>query len=258
MIRDKYRDKEHFINLVDSLTKSHDRRINKFKEDQIKPERVIPVKQAMATNLIQRMVAMYSLGAQPVELLLDFESILELIEESWLDGKRKLIGEKGKVLDQYVIDAHTQLLRIMSIAFLLNLEKSIFQSLANVIKKDAVIDLVFEFILSSRLENWEIRQEDESYAFELYGNLKKAISQNDNKDAEQFVKVFLGEDWLKEQKKSQMLIDPKKESYYGRWSFESAAVVAIKGLDDSSFRDNEYYPKDLVDYYRSNLKGLPS
>ena len=256
MIRDKHRDKEHFLNIVDSLTKSHNRRIKKFNEGKIKPERTISVKQAMAANLIKRMVAMYSLGVQPEELSLDFESILDLIEESWLDGRRKLLGEKNKVLDQYVIDAHTQLLRIMSIGLLLKLDNSFFQRLAKVIREDAVIDLVFEFILSSRLDSWEVRQENESYAFALYGNLKKAINQNDNKEAEQFVKVFLDEDWLKEQKKSQMDIDPNRESYYGRWSFESAAVVAIKGLDDSSFQDNEFYPKDLVDFYRYTLEGV--
>jgi hypothetical protein len=43
----------------------------------------------------------------------------------------------------------------------------------------------------------------------------------------------------------------EKFSYFGYWSFESAAIVAALGLDDSSFRDNEYYPKDLVDYFRS-------
>jgi hypothetical protein len=48
-----------------------------------------------------------------------------------------------------------------------------------------------------------------------------------------------------------MLTAPEKDWYYGRWSFEAAAVVAIKGLDDASFRDNPYYPKDLVDYYRN-------
>ena len=46
--------------------------------------------------------------------------------------------------------------------------------------------------------------------------------------------------------------DNGKLFYYGRWSFESAVIVAILDLDDSKFRENEYYPKNLVDYYRSN------
>lgn len=34
--------------------------------------------------------------------------------------------------------------------------------------------------------------------------------------------------------------------YVGYWSFESAAFVKMRGLDDSSFRDSPYYPKDLL------------
>lgn len=34
--------------------------------------------------------------------------------------------------------------------------------------------------------------------------------------------------------------------YSGYWCFEAAAVVKLLGIDDSLFRDNEYYPADLV------------
>jgi hypothetical protein len=35
-------------------------------------------------------------------------------------------------------------------------------------------------------------------------------------------------------------------AYGGYWSFEAAAVVKILGINDSSFRDNPFYPGDLV------------
>ncbi|MBF4636310.1 DUF1911 domain-containing protein [Agreia pratensis] len=35
-------------------------------------------------------------------------------------------------------------------------------------------------------------------------------------------------------------------SYGGYWCFEAAAVVKLLDIDDSSFRDNEFYPADLV------------
>ena len=35
-------------------------------------------------------------------------------------------------------------------------------------------------------------------------------------------------------------------SYGGYWCFEAAAVVKLLGIEDSSFRDNEFYPADLV------------
>lgn len=35
-------------------------------------------------------------------------------------------------------------------------------------------------------------------------------------------------------------------TYSGYWAFETAAFVKMRGLDDSSFRDNVYYPKDML------------
>ena len=45
-------------------------------------------------------------------------------------------------------------------------------------------------------------------------------------------------------------------SYYGYWSWEAAAVTVILRIDDSSYRDKPYYPKDLVDYARSQYTSL--
>lgn len=36
--------------------------------------------------------------------------------------------------------------------------------------------------------------------------------------------------------------------YRGYWAWEVAAVVKLMGLDDESFKDNPYYPYDLVHY----------
>ncbi|WP_428680745.1 PoNe immunity protein domain-containing protein [Photobacterium sanguinicancri] len=35
------------------------------------------------------------------------------------------------------------------------------------------------------------------------------------------------------------------------WCWESALIVKLYDIDDSSFIDNEYYPKDLV-HWKSN------
>lgn len=34
--------------------------------------------------------------------------------------------------------------------------------------------------------------------------------------------------------------------YVGYWCFEAAAVTKLLDIDDSSYRDNQYYPRDLV------------
>lgn len=252
MVRDRHRDQEHFLLDIRTKTESHENRVRKIEQGQIKPERIISVKQSMAANLIQKAVSKYSLGS-PVDVLTeDFNVIVGLIEESWAGGARKLMGSENTVLDQYNIDAHIELLRMLSIGFLCGMPDEFFKRLGKIIKDDNVVDLVFECILASKLNSWEMRPEFESYAFKLYLNLKKAIVQSDKEEAEKLIKIFLENDWAKEQKKAQMFTEPNKSWYHGMWSFESAALVAIKDLDDTSFRDNEYYPKDLVDYYRSN------
>ncbi|MCO6500887.1 MAG: DUF1911 domain-containing protein [Candidatus Parvibacillus calidus] len=40
-----------------------------------------------------------------------------------------------------------------------------------------------------------------------------------------------------------------RQSFYQR---QCLCVATTLNIDDSSFRDNPYYPKDLVDYYRKN------
>lgn len=39
--------------------------------------------------------------------------------------------------------------------------------------------------------------------------------------------------------------------YYGYWSWEAAAVTWLLAIDDALYRDHEFYPKDLVDFARS-------
>ncbi len=42
--------------------------------------------------------------------------------------------------------------------------------------------------------------------------------------------------------------ESKNNTYCGYWCFEIAALVQILGLDDTSLRDNQYYPQDISEY----------
>ncbi len=49
--------------------------------------------------------------------------------------------------------------------------------------------------------------------------------------------------------------DRHKSSYFpGYWSLEAAAITYILDIDDSSYRDKKFYPRDLVDYARTHGK----
>lgn len=43
----------------------------------------------------------------------------------------------------------------------------------------------------------------------------------------------------------------REHGYLGHWSFEAAAVTYLLDIDDTSYRDKQFYPRDLIDYARS-------
>ncbi|EPS3325355.1 TPA: DUF1911 domain-containing protein [Acinetobacter baumannii] len=47
-------------------------------------------------------------------------------------------------------------------------------------------------------------------------------------------------------------------TYYGYWSWEAAAVTWLLDIDDALYRDHEFYPKDLVDFARTQSNVVPN
>ncbi|WP_312738898.1 PoNe immunity protein domain-containing protein [Stenotrophomonas sp.] len=45
--------------------------------------------------------------------------------------------------------------------------------------------------------------------------------------------------------------------FYGYWSWEAAATTVVLGIDDASYRDMPFYPKDLVDFARECAAPQP-
>lgn len=43
----------------------------------------------------------------------------------------------------------------------------------------------------------------------------------------------------------------REYGFYGYWSFEAAAVTIVLDIDDASYRDHEFYPRDMADFARS-------
>lgn len=220
-------------------------------EVKIKTERLIPVKQAMTSNLLEKVLAKYSSGHSIIDIKEDLSLIADLISQSWIDGNRKF-HYQNKVLDTYVIDAYTTMLRVLSLGVLLKMPTSFFEKLSLIVRNDNVVDDLFEFIFKSQIDLWKVKGEKSDYKFSLYKRVKESIKVSGKDTSEHLIKIYLFSDWLEEQKKAKMITEPNENSYSGYWSFESAVIVAILDLDDSKFRDNEYYPKDLVDYYRAN------
>ncbi|MGB3465893.1 MAG: PoNe immunity protein domain-containing protein [Cyclobacteriaceae bacterium] len=258
-MRDQIKNKAYFQEYISETDRLLDKRKLKFENNLIKPDRIAVVKNDMALEIIRKAIATYSIGKPIEELRPILLSSIKLIEDYW-SGTWSIFDEKGKRLNQYGGSIYTKMLSLISITFLLGECSDQLRKIDNTLNKDGVSDLIFEYILSSAIVDKNFSTE-ESYRIyfhipEIYSLLRKAILAQDKQSSQLLIKQFLEQEWYQNLKKADA--EPaeshksKHNSYYGYWCFEAATVTCIKGLDDSSYRDHSYYPKDLADYYRAN------
>ncbi|MFH6985241.1 PoNe immunity protein domain-containing protein [Marinoscillum luteum] len=150
------------------------------------------------------------------------------------------------------------MLWMLSLGYLLDVSNEEFKKLVEVIDQDKVKDKLYEFIISAKLEDRKFIEEesyrDVFYIRDIFSKLRDATQVHDQMEAASLIKGFLNKDWYKGHKDAGWYNSHQSryDTYSGYWCFEAAAVTCIMGLDDSSYRDQQYYPKDLVHYYRAN------
>lgn len=180
-----------------------------------------------------------------------------MIYESW-DGFWKIDIRKGNktiILNQYGSNGYDEILWMLSLGYLLDIPNEYIKKIVDVIDRDGVKGFLLEFIIRAKLPGRPIIQEESYQKFfgipDSFKSLRQAITETDKSKAELLVKEFVTKEWYKWHKKwgwcdSKKYIQSENSAYYGYWSWETAAVAKIMGLDDSSFRDCSYYPKDMI------------
>ncbi|MEZ5057316.1 MAG: DUF1911 domain-containing protein [Saprospiraceae bacterium] len=202
---------------------------------------------------LEILIAKYSAGFSIDELKGDYSNTINLLTSGWDDSVVKL--KMGvKTLDQYILNQYCYMVWVLSLGILLlvsDKEKSLLKSIiTNGNIKDELILFLLEALTNNNLKTEKIKTTYKPFKNLLKNNKLYEINRSD-------VKKYLS-GWFKNSKllpwyNTKSSIGKGSKYYYGFWSFESAAIVAINGLDDASFRENEYYPKDLVDYYRNQV-----
>ncbi len=143
-------------------------------------------------------------------------------------------------------NGYVQMVMMLSIGVMLDIEQNEFNKLMELVKNDNPNDFLIDFLIKSRVENWE---QHEGFKFSKpYKTTKEIVeitNTDKNKGVEKLVK-YMQKDWYKS-------IETKTHTskfniHSGYWCFESGALVKILGLDDSILKNQEYYPYDLVHY----------
>lgn len=186
----------------------------------------------------------------------------KLVNEGWINnwGKVKM-GKIQIVYNFYNLSYYDELLGLLSLGYLFDIDDYTFKLIVDVNDRDKVKDELFEFIIRAKFpERLPIESESYDKYFivpKAFDSLRKAIKESDKKQASQLVSKFVRSEWYNNHKSCGWSGTHRRENgvYSGYWCWEAAAVTCIMDLDDSSYRNWKYYPKDVVDYFRSQRKA---
>jgi hypothetical protein len=157
-----------------------------------------------------------------------------------------------------LIDTYVDYLNLVCVAILLRREDLIERIWAlnegtDFDGVDAVLEDLFKFFLPERpeLDYWLWDKP--------YRKLLDAIDSDDAAEMQAEMKVYV-KSWYAGMKGQAIFwgkhekIKPEFTPYEGYWAMCAAAFTYLYSIDDSSYRNETVYPKDLVDYARSILR----
>lgn len=253
-MRDKIKDEQHFDKWSKEFYQSLNQVNNWILTGKVAPDRINSMKRLIIMDNLNMINCKYSSGKEVATINNDLIEAINVTHECW-DGFWNIKSGKpaGSVfLNQYGLDAYDQMLWMLSLGYLLDIDEPDFRKLVEVIDRDGVKDYLFEFIIRAKIKDREpITEESYQQFFGIpiaFEKLRQAINESEKTKAEKLVKEFITKDWYKNHKDAGWYNSHKSkhDTYFGYWSFETAAVVKIKGLDDSTFQNCQYYPKDLI------------
>lgn len=177
-------------------------------------------------------IAGYSLGKDIEDLKSEYNSILSYMEKRWKKS-----------------NGFVQMVWMLSIGIMLEIDDSEFEKLAEAVRQDNPMDFLIDFLLNYRLPSWEIKSN--KFLHKLpYSGIQEIISLSkiDKTKALERLKKYLVKEWYRGHSDTGWYNDHKSKGnqHKGYWSFESGALVKILGLDDSSLKETQYYPYDMV------------
>lgn len=161
-----------------------------------------------------------------------YYSLIESMEQSWKKS-----------------NGYIEMIWTLSIGIMLEVEKEIFDKLKSLVERDNLNDYLVDFLLQHSATQWS--KQTTRFEFPVpYKNLSEVIgvSFTDKYKALELLKNYLQKKWYKGHSDMGWYNAHKSKFniHTGYWSFESGAVAKILQLDDSSLKEQQYYPYDMV------------
>ncbi|WP_307346736.1 PoNe immunity protein domain-containing protein [Metabacillus malikii] len=235
-MRDTFQDRGYFNRYLDYQNK----RIIRFEEllKQLIIEKgteykgVRTGKIALVNFYLDKLNALYSIGAPIEEIEELFPTVVKYFTGIW-----------------YKEASYSNLLKVVSLAVLLNVSKEQLKDLLHVMKSEEFNDRLIDYLLKYIDSDWECKCSEHRIIYP-YGYLQNIIDAKEENEALEMLEVYLEKHWYKGHSDTGWYESHKgnKDIYSGYWSFESGAIAKILQLDDEQLKEVPYYPYDLVHY----------
>ncbi|WP_099224757.1 PoNi-like cognate immunity protein [Listeria costaricensis] len=238
-MRDKIKDSNYFNQYIKENTrvieKYENMRIQLINERGADDPSIERVSLVLSNNYINRLNCFYSIGESLEEIKKVYHKAVKYLTIVW-----------EKETSSYI-----QLLWLTSVGILLNEVREV-QSIQELVKKEQFADYLIDYMLNNIDSQWEITTNNLAFP-ETYNGIARVIKSENKEQALLFLKDYLEKEWYQGHKEADWYNAHKNkfDTYSGYWSYESGAIAKILNLDDSSLKDEPYYPYDLVHYSRS-------
>lgn len=210
-------------------------------EGTVVPTQVNTVRLTIFTKYLQLSIGHYSIGASSVDA---FESVLkafQIIESCWDDH----ISVKN---DDYLFDWYSELIWLLSLGNALNIPLEDFSCAVCAWDKSERKDWLVDYLIKGRMPERELSP---NLLFpKPYASIKKAVELEDKEAAAKVLKNYVEKEWYPGHSTTywHKYHLSKRDVFFGYWSLESAVVAKLEGIDDTTFREAEYYPKELYSW----------
>src|SRR5699024_6445842 len=144
---------------------------------------------------------------------------------------------------------YLNILWMVSLVVLLETDKENIKKLSEIINKQQLNNIDYDYLLYAFNIDWS--HISNSFDKEISYAITKKIDELAEKDkyaASDRLFIYMEKEWFQGHYDYGWKNAHKEPDYVGFWSFESAALAKILGLDDTSLKDNNHYPYDLAHY----------
>lgn len=228
-MRDRLKDKQYFIEYINEEKKRIEKFEAKLMNNEVKNERILPVRRKIHSLKFQILIARYSMGEKLEQLIDDYKGLVNDMVELWHP------------------DWYDDMLWMLSIGVMLEIDDQSFNILIDLVEKNKKEDWLYYFMINYRNKNYTYSEYTLMFD-EPYKEIYEVVKLENNKIS--LLREYLQNRWYSGHSDAGWYDSHKSKEnlYYGYWSFESGAIVKILGLDDSELKDVQYYPYDLVHY----------